>query len=201
MEIKEKYIRKYWYKMVEDQVCDEYESKGYSVVREYKYTDNYRADIYAYNDTEKILIELITGRKNKEHIIDLYKHAIASGYEFRVVTADYCHLDAIMEFDEFAEIFVEYLNNNNPGEFGEFATHSRVEDMEEYTFKSISVHGNCIEAEGDCVVELETWFDNEGDTDYTYHVPISFTAKCVYEKGKWIIDDCESLNIDTSQLD
>lgn len=201
MEIKEKYIRKYWYKMVEDQVCDEYVSKGYTVVREFKYHENYRADIYAYNDDEKILIELITGRKEKQHIVELYKRALSLGYKFRVVTADYSHLDTVMEFDEFPAIFVEFLNNNNPGEFGEFATHSRVEDVEEYTFKSMCVDGKRIKIEGNCVVELETWFDDEGDTDYTYHVPISFIALCVFEQGKWVLDDCERLNIDTSQLD
>lgn len=201
MEIKEKYIRKYWYKMVEDQVCDEYESNGYTVVKEFKYYENYRADIYAYNDDEKILIELITGRKEKQHIVELYKRAVALGYKFRVVTADYSHLETVMEFDEFTDIFAEFLNDNNPGEFGEFATHCRVEDVEEYTFKSMCVDGNRIKVEGNCVVELETWFDNEGDADYTYHVPISFIALCVYEKGEWFIDDCERLNIDTSQLD
>lgn len=201
MEIKEKYIRKYWYKMVEDQVCDEYISQGYTVKRGYNYAEMYRADLYAYNDNEKIIIELITCNKEKEHLIALYKRAIEAGFQFRVVSADYSHLDTILEFDEFAEIFADFLNNNAPGDFGQFNTHSRVEEVEEYTFKSMSVNGNKMKLEGNCIVELETWMDNENDTDYTYHVPISFIVQCVYEDNQWVIDDCEYINIDTSQLD
>lgn len=200
MELKEKYIRKYWYQMVEDQIADEYTEKGYTVVRNCEIANGKRADLLAHKGDEHIIIEIVERRKSNAAILQLYHYARETGYEVRLVVANYSHLETIIEFDEFYDSFVEFLNNDNPGEFGEFATHSRVDEIEECTFKSIKVNGASLLVEGNCIVSLETWMDNEGDTDFTYHVPIAFELSMLYEDADWVVDDCIRLDIDTSQL-
>lgn len=200
MELKEKYIRKYWYQMVEDQIADEYASMGYDVDRNCEICPGKRADLVAHKGEEHIIIEIVDRQKSNDAILQLYHYAKKTGYDVRLVVANYSHLETSIEFEEFYETFIEYLNDENPGEFGEFATHSRVDEIEECTFKGIKVNGDSVRVEGDCVVSLDTWIDNEGDTDYTYHVPIVFDLSMKLVKENWKVSDCMRLDIDTSQL-
>ena len=48
MEVNEKYIQKYWYEIVRDQVSDELKKKGFNVLHDYS-LDGHVADIYAEN--------------------------------------------------------------------------------------------------------------------------------------------------------
>lgn len=200
MELKEKYIRKYWYQMVEDQIADEYSAKGYTVDRNCDIAPRMRADLLAHKGDEHIIIEIVERKKSNDAILQLYHYAQKTGYDVRLIVANYSHLETTIEFNEFYETFVKFLNNDTPGEFGEFGTHSCVDEIEECTFKAVKIDGESIRIEGNCLISLDTWMDNEGDTDFTYHVPIAFELSMIYKKGSWDVDNCIKLDIDTSQL-
>lgn len=200
MEINPKYIQRYWYQIVADQIADEYRQKEYTIYREYQ-VDDIRADLYAVKEDHKVIIEIVTSEKSNDQIIHLYRAAQQSDCEFRIVSTNYTPFDSVIVFDEFEESFVEYLNCQNPGEFGEFATHSRVDDLRDYELQSISVNGSTITVKGRCVAQLDTWFDNENDTDFTYYVPIAFILDLQYGKHGWEVIEEHKLEIDTSQLD
>ena len=102
MEINPKYIQRYWYQIVADQIADEYRQKEYTIYREYQVDD---------------------------------------------------------------------------------------------------IRASTITVKGRCVAQLDTWFDNESDTDFTYYVPIAFILDLQYGKHGWEVIEEHKLEIDTSQLD
>lgn len=201
MEIKDKYLRRYWYKMVEDQVYDEYVDMGYEVTRDYMLGEtSICADLYATRDDEKIIVEIITKDKYKPFIMRLYDIAHQLGAELKLISANYVPLTANNGFEGFEMAFTDYLNDINPGEFGQFATHNRVEDILDTEFAGVYVDGLKAEVSGNCTVDLMAWFDND-DPEFEHYVPCKFEVEMEYGKRGWQVTDHKVLDIDTSQLD
>ncbi len=201
MEIKEKYIRRYWYQMVEDQVYDEYVAKGFDVSRQQILGDTaIRADLYATKDDEKIIIEIVTKAKPKPYILHLYDLAHEIGADLKLVYANYVPITMKNGFEGFELEFEKYLNDINPGEFGEFGTHSRVDDILDPEFTGIYLDGLKAELSGNCTVELMAWFDND-DPEFSYYVPCKFVVELEYDKYGWYVENHKELEFDTSQLD
>lgn len=82
MEINPKYIQRYWYQIVADQIADEYKQNEYTIYREYQVGD-IRADLYAVKEDHKVIIEIVTSEKSNDQIIRLYRAAQQSDCEFR----------------------------------------------------------------------------------------------------------------------
>lgn len=203
MEIKEQYVRRYWYQMVEDQVYDEYKEKGYEVEKEYRFQSDRGvmcADLFATKGDEKIILEIVSRNRPKEHIMRLYSIAREMGAELRIVYANYSPLSGQNGFDGFNHRLEDYLNDINPGEFGEFATHSRVEEIEDVEFSGMYIKGLKAELSGECTIALATWIEND-DPEYTYYVPCRFIVQMEYDKEGWFVAGHQKMEIDTSQLD
>ena len=201
MEVEDKYIKRYWYHIVEDQVYDDYTARGYHVERQFLLGDNnFRADLYATKDDERIIIEITISKKSRYEFIHLLSKAHELGARLEVVSANYKPFSSSIHFDGFEQLFSDYLNDVNPSEFGEFATHNRVDEIEDMEIEEISIDGEEVELKGRCNVELQTWFDHD-DPEYTYLVPCRFDVSCELEDGKWKIVDDKRLSFDTSQLD
>ena len=201
MEIREEYIRRYWYRMVEDQIYDDYVAKGYEVKREYPLGDtNFRSDLFATRDDEKVLIEIVTKSKPREYIMRLYDIAHEMGADLKVIYANYVPITMKNGFEGFELEFEKYLNDINPGEFGEFGTHSRVDDIIDAEFAGVYVDGKKAEISGNCTVQLMAWFDND-DPVYDYYVPCKFTVEMEQDKDGWFVENHKVLEFDTSQLD
>lgn len=204
MEIKDKYIKKYWYNMVLDQLVDEYESSGYVIDKECRLSENskyYCADLVVKKDGEKTIIEILHDKSKMDQTIRLRKFACDNGYDFKIVYANFKPLQQTIEFEDFPTLFVEYLNNDIPSELGEFASHVRVEDVVDVEYRSIDIQRNSVCLTGSCNVELETWTNDEDDTTYTYYVPCSFVCELSVENDLWTIQDESRLDINTNQLD
>lgn len=201
MEIREEYIRRYWYKMVEEQVYDDYKAKGYDVVRECLLGETeFRADIFATRGDEKIIIEIATKSKPRAYIMRLYDIAHEMGAELKVIYANYAPLTRKNGFEGFELEFEKYLNDINPGEFGEFGTHSRVDEILDPEFTGVYVDGMKAELSGNCIVQLMVWFEND-DPEYEYYVPCKFIVEMEHDKDGWYVANHEKLEFDTSQLD
>lgn len=200
MEIREKYIRKYWYQMVEDQVYDDYISKGYEVKRQLVIGESdFKADFYATKDDEKIIIEIVTKDKSRYYIMRLYEIAHEMGAELKLVYANYRPITAKNGFEGFELEFEKYLNDINPGEFGEFGTHSRVDDIIDVEFSGVYIDGMKAELSGNCTVLLMAWWDSE-DPEYEYYVPCKFEVEMEHDKDGWYVSNHMYLEFDTSQL-
>lgn len=201
MEIREEYIRRYWYNMVEDQVYDDYRRKGYEVSREYCINNTtIRADLYATKDDEKIIIEIVKRDKHKAYIMHLYDLAHEMGAELKLIYANYQPITMKNGFEGFELEFEKYLNDINPGEFGEFGTHSRVDDILDPEFTGIYVDDDTAELSGSCTVQLMAWWDND-DLEFDYYVPCKFEIVVKHDKNGWHVDGHKVLEFDTSQLD
>lgn len=201
MEIREEYIRRHWNQMVEEQIYDDYKAKGYDVEREVKLLDSpFVADLMATKDNEKIIIEIASKSKPREYIMSLYDLAHEIGAELKLIYANYVPITMKNGFEGFELEFEKYLNDINPGEFGEFGTHSRVDDIIDPEFTGVYVDGLKAEISGNCTVQLMAWFDRE-DPEYDYYVPCKFTLEMEHDKDGWYVANHKVLEFDTSQLD
>ena len=117
MEIEDKYIRKYWYQIVEDQVCDNYMSRGYHVEKQIALGDGLRADLYATKDEERIIIEIAISKKSRQEFVHLFKIAHDIGARVEVVSANYKPFSSRIFFDGFESLFSDYLHDYNPSAF------------------------------------------------------------------------------------
>ena len=201
MEIREEYIRRYWYQMVEDQISDDYKKEGYEVSKQYVLDGtSIRADLYATKDEEKIIIEIVTRDKPKAYIMRLYDIAHEMNAELKLVYANYQPITMKNGFEGFEMEFEKYLNDINPSEFGEFGTHSRVDDILDPEFLGIYVDEDTAELSGNCTVQLMAWWDND-DPEFDYYVPCKFEVVMEHDEKGWYVDNHRVLEFDTSQLD
>ena len=75
MEVKEKYIQKYWHEIVRDQIMDELREQGFEVYPEYE-IDGYVADLYAEREGEKRIIEIKKNALSRDAFIKLHGFAL-----------------------------------------------------------------------------------------------------------------------------
>lgn len=201
MEIKEKYVRKYWYKMVEDQVYDDYKEKEYDVERQHVFAEHrVEADLYATRGDEKIIIEIVSREKEKSQVMRLYKLAHEIGAELKIIYANFVPIASKNGFEGFENEFEEYLNDICLGDFDQFGTHHRVEEIVDTVFSGIYVNGGEAELIGSCTVELAVCMEKD-DPEYTYHVPCEFKVEMKLNNKGWYVKEHKQLDIDSSQLD
>ena len=203
MEIKEKYIRRYWNQMVEEQVYDDYVAKGYEVRRDCLLGESkaIRADFFATRGDEKLIIELVTKAKPKDYVLQLYDIAREMGAELNLVYANYVPITMKNGFEGFELAFERYLNNDyNPGEFGEFGSLNFVEEVIDAEFTGIYISGMKAELSGNCTIDLMASFDRE-DPEREYYVPCKFEVEMEHDKDGWCVVNHKKLEFDTSQLD
>lgn len=197
MEIKEQYIKKYWYQIIRDQITDELRAQGYRVDIEKEIGNGIRADIYAEKDNDKQIIEISSKKIPKEQFVRLHQCAVNQGMRFKAVVANFNSLKTIIEWDEFESTICNYMNNN--GYCDELAHSAKIEDITDVDFNSIQINGNEIYAKGQAICEVEIQMDNEGDIDFTMHFPMTFAISFNLNNGKWEINENDAeIDVDTS---
>lgn len=199
MEVKDKYIRKYWVQILSDQIYDEYVAKGYNVKKR-KSIGDFRADVVAEKDDHKLLFEIVLDDRPDDYYVRIRKVAQEYGYLFILVAANYSSFKQQIYFEDFEEIFEQYLNSNLPSEIDEVGTHCRVEEVSDVTFKCIHVADSCIDVNGQCMLKISSSFDNEGDSAAYYNFPCSFGVTCELSGGDIEIIDEHQMDIDNSSF-
>lgn len=201
MEIKEKYLRKYWESIVADQTEAKYASEGFRVSREVNLEPNMRADLIIEKDGKKTIVEILSRPRESMEIIKLKKWAQEHDYSFKLIYANYVPIERKLEFEDFGYLFTEYLNEEHPSEFDEFGSYNYADDVLDVEFGRIEILQDSITISGCCTIELNSRFDNEGDTEFVYYVPCKFDVTCLLKDKGWIISEVNELEINTSQLD
>lgn len=197
MEVKEKYIKKYWYQIIRDQIADELTAQGYEVDFDKEIGNGILADIYAERNGDKQIIEISARKTPKEQFFRLHNYAINNGMRLKAVVANINSFKTTIEWDELESILCDYVNKK--GYCKDLGYSVTMEDVIDIDFSKIQITGNEIYVEGNAVCEVEIQIDEDGDIDLTRDFPMTF--RCVFNivDGKWNMkEDDAHINIDSS---
>lgn len=205
MELKEKYLSRYFHDIAMDQLYDEYAQKGYSVYKEKK-IGKYRADILAENDNEKIVIEIKAGRmnsENKRRLADLANYVRSLGnYKFLVVMPTAPRRKKL-EFNNIEQLLFQDMLNNIPNELDELSTHTVPDEVSNIEIDEISISEGLIFVKGDGTVEVQLDYGSPLGNGYSAsdNFPFKFSIKLSYDvrTKKLKIEDAD-IDVDTSSF-
>jgi len=197
MEIKEKFIKKYWEQIVRDQVIDDWEAKGYQVVTKKKIGDEV-ADVYAEKGGRKVLIEIVTAAKDKNLYARLQKEAKQNGAEMMLVMANYQQEKAYVDIDNFDMILLDYIQKGNiPDSIDALGHHCQIEHIREVRFSEVNVLAEYIWVTGKCICDVQICLDSEEDCKIKMPFPAEFDCNLGYEPNLQICE-MEEFKVDTA---
>ncbi len=209
MELKEKYLSRYFHSIAMDQLYDEYSQKGYSVYKEKK-IGKYEADLIAENNEEKIIIEIKVGKmtpEKKRRLADLANYVRSlEDYKFLVVIPT-APSRKKLEFDDLEQLLFQDMLSNIPDELDQLSTHTIPNEISNIDIDEITISDDSIFIKGDgtVCVDLDYGSDNDDLVADGYSTsdsfPFKFTAKLVYGERtkKFEVEDAD-IYVDTSSF-
>lgn len=198
MEIKEKYIRKYWEKIVADQLADELLQKGYQVEKEKK-VGNLSFDLYATKGDEHIIYEIKHGRFSKASIEQLQHYTKEHGARLQLVISNYSDTLPTINIDFFPSLLCDYMNTSHP--HNEIAYSDTVEDISDISYTMIQMEEDKMTLKGTAMCDIEIHMDNEGDIDFDMSFPMSFEVSLIHDDNQWKIEETNTeINVDDSKF-
>lgn len=198
MEIKETYIRKYWEKIVADQLADELQQNGYQVEKEKK-VDDFCFDLYATKGDEHIIYEIKQGRFSKASIERLQHYAKEHCARLQLVISNYADTLPTINIEFFPSLLCNYMNTKHP--HNEIAYSDTVEDISDISYTMIQMEEDEMTLKGNAMCDMEIHMDNEGDIDFDMSFPMSFGVSLIFEDNQWKIDETNSeINVDDSKF-
>lgn len=196
MEVKEKYIQKYWHEIVRDQITDELKEQGFEVYSEYD-VDGFTADLFAEKGDEKRIIEIKKNALTRDAFIKLHGFALKRGIKFQLAIADFRSLKPSIEIDNIELMLTNYMNEHHLYE--DFAHNSSVDDVTDVSYSKIEMDEDAISLQGNAVCDMLIQMDNEGDCDFNNNFPMTFDIKI--NTKTWEIEDSEDgIEVDTSSF-
>lgn len=207
MKIDKRYLRKYYYYAVIDQLKDEYKKKGYKVTTQERLADsNYLADMIARKGDTLVILEIKTGIVNNavkqqiREMSEIVKHNYPNA-KFRLVAVNYPDESAI-KIENIDEIITDYfISNGIPSELDELAPHTTIDEVTDVLINNIDIVPGVINitCEGNIVAILE-YDKHEDDTTFEMSFPFKMKASLHMEDNGYAVDDVEALRIDTSEF-
>lgn len=196
MEVKEKYIKKYWHEIVRDQITDELKEEGFEVYADHL-IDGFTADLYAEKGEDKKIIEIKNKNLSRENFIKLHKFATGHNIKFQLAIADFRSLKPTINIEGIEKLLVDYMNEHC---FCEDLGHrSYVDDITDVSYNDIDIDEKAILLKGEAVCEMCIEFDDEGDCDFNANFPMTFDIQI--DTKEWKIDDTDSeIKVDTSSF-
>ena len=197
MEIREEFVKRYWDQIVRDQVIDDWEKKGFNVTTEKKLGDDV-ADIYAVKEERKIIIEIVTSKKDRSTYARLQRLAKEQGAEMMLVMANFENEKALVDIDNIEMILLDYLHNGNtPSSVDALGHHCQIENIREVRFVEVNVLAEYIWARGKCICDVEICLDKEEECKIKMPFPAEFDCNLSYNPGLQI-SEMEDFEVDTS---
>lgn len=83
--IKKQYVRKYLFKMVVEQLLDDYRQQGYEIKTQYPISSSLRADLFAVRGDDRVVIELTYGKIPDEDLKQLNQTVDSEGFRLEVI--------------------------------------------------------------------------------------------------------------------
>jgi hypothetical protein len=209
MEIKEKYLNRYFHDIAMEQLYDEYSQMGYIVHKNHR-IGSYEADIIAEKDNEKIVIEIKSGRMTpdkKQRLADLANYVRSQGdYKFMVVVPTPPQKKQL-EVENIEQLLLTDLIHNLPNELDQLSTHTSPDEVYEVDIDEIKIDEDSIFIKGDGTISVNLDYGSDSDDliadgyAASDSFPFSFTAKLTYDERtkKFEIEDAD-INVDTSSF-
>jgi len=207
MKIEKRYLRKYYYQAVIDQLKEEYKKKGYKVTTEERLANSdFLADMVARKGDAMIILEIKTGMINsvaKQQIrekSDVIKREYPDA-KFRLIAVNYPDESAI-NIENIDEIITDFfLSNPIPSELDELSSHTTIDEVTDVLINNVDIVPGIISitCEGNIGANLD--YDNrEDDASFDMSFPFKMRASLRMEDDRFVIEDVEALKIDTSEF-
>jgi hypothetical protein len=207
MKIDKRYLRKYYYHAVIDQLKEEYKKKGYKVTTEERLANSdFRADMVVRKGDVMIILEIKTGminsaaKKQIREMSDVIKRQYPNA-KFRLVAVNYPDEFAI-NVENIDEIITDYfLKNPIPSELDELSPHTTINEVTDVLINNINIAPGIITitCEGNIYANLE-YDKHEDDVSFNMSFPFKMRASLGIEDDGYVVDDIEALKIDTSEF-
>lgn len=197
MEIREEFVKRYWEKIVRDQVIDDWEQNGFKVETEKRFGDDV-ADIYAEKEDKKFIVEIVTSAKEKGIYARLQKAAKQEGAQMLLVMGNYQNEKALVDIDGFEWILLSYLQDGNtPSSVEALGHHCQITEIREVRFVEVNVLAEFIWARGKCICDVEICLDNQEECKFKMPFPAEFDCNLIYDPILKI-GKMEEFKVDTS---
>lgn len=198
------YIMRYFERETLEQIADDYREKGYTIKTDIS-VGPFRVDLAATKGEETVYIELKTHSENSEAkrriktMAEYFKNI--PNAKFIVIVSRLPELKKI-EFEDVDSILSEYFTLEFPSDLDALSTHTRIDEVSrvninEITIKNGEFHITC---NGMVWVTLQYGSDTDqgpGDEPLNISFPFKFKGTLNYDGGKYRVDCCDELNIDT----
>lgn len=192
MELKEKYIRKYWYEMVVEQLKDQYKDNGYNVSLEAHLNQGLIADMIVEKDGVRTIVEIVTNSKTPQQIIRIKQLAEELHYEFQLVVANYSPLRQNVEFEQLPSLIVKKLNEDV--ELYELPEGAMIDNASDLEYKDVFIDGNRLYVKGTFEVEVVIPSPDNEDQEFIHYYPATFDLLLKHNR-RWIIEEVNQLTI------
>jgi len=209
MEIKDKYLNRYFHDIAMEQLYDEYTQMGYIVHKNHR-IGSYEADIIAEKDNEKIVIEIKSGRMTpdkKQRLADLANYVRSQGdYKFMVVVPTPPQKKQL-EVENIEQLLLTDIIHNLPNELDQLSTHTSPDEVYEVDIDEIKIDEDSVFIKGDGTISVNLDYGSDSDDliadgyAASDSFPFSFTANLTYDERtkKFEIEDAD-INVDTSSF-
>lgn len=207
MQIEKKYLLPYYEKAAIEQVAAQYKSQGYYVQKEAR-IGNYRVDLLAEKDEEKIVIEVKSHKLHSDskrriaNIADYIKSL--GGYRF-VIAIVTPPINTNVSIEALYTLLFDHLINNLPDELDLLSTHTSISEIDSISISSINISDLGIEVDGDGYVSVELQYGSDGDQrrddgyNTTMTFPFNYTVLLQYRNDKLILESVDKLVVDISE--
>ena len=185
MKIDKQYLKKYYHRAAVDQLCAQYNKRGYKVTVEERIGD-YRVDMVARKDDSIIFFEVKTGDVRAETKARIKQQAsylkeTYPGCKFFLIAVRYPDEDTIV-IDNIEELVYDYLVSSGiPSDLDELSTHTSIEDVESVSVNSIEIN-------------------RESDAPFYMSFPFTMKGELEYNDGKLEMVDMTEFEADTSEF-
>ena len=208
MQIDYKYIEKYYHRMAEDQITDQYKKMGYTVKREVP-LGRFRADLVIENESEKIVIEIKTRQLRSEvktRLKDIADYVKSLGdYKFRIAIA-IPPKNKQITVDGIEDALLDAMNYSIPDNIDILATHSRIEEVHDVDIHTLCINGQEVNCIGEGVLDVMLQYGSDGDQargdglETTESFSFKFDVNLELEKNKIRNVDIINIDVDTSEF-
>lgn len=206
MRNRDNFLARYYEKATIDQLTAEYKKKGYSVRREMKF-GNYRIDLVAEKDGQKLLFEVTRGRQDltSRKRIEGIEESIRNLPNTRLVIIPTRYEDEkVIVFNGLETIILNYFMEELPDELDELSTHTRIEGVDSVVVDEIKIYGQdiIIKCSGQVTVSLQYGSDSEqeGHNAHTMSFPFEIDGTVSWRDDGYEVSEVDCLRIDTGDF-
>ena len=206
MRRRDNFLAHYYERATIDQLVDEYKGKGYFVQREVK-LGNFRIDLIAEKDGQKLLFEVTRGRQDAMYRkrIEGIEQMIRNLPNTRlvIVPARY-EEEKEIEFNGLETVLQDYFMEVIPDELDELSTHTRIESVDSVAVDTIKIYGQdiIVKCSGQVSVSLQYGSDSEQDSRPApaMSFPFELEGTVSWKDNRYEVSEVDNLRVDTGEF-